>query len=378
MRIFCHICEFGPEGTQYIPSLVFMGNKLTLWSPSGRLIDHAYQHGYSCLRSVDVLKLIEAGYLQVMGRRDWLINGPKRQASRWDFAEWSGRFDDRIAEIGLSQERENVAPVERNVVFAPEEGGQDWAEKVYASREPEERQRVAIARRRLKQRSLPQGVLEKADRQQTPKGAVVIVLRDMYNHAEAFNQSGADVPAVPSLFGDSLAEIAGTELQRPYTGPALFSEKLLEVLDVLATISKPRDIDGLLELMERRDREELIAELSSYLAENTSVARYLSVLIDNGVGKREPLLKLLTRPDMIYTTLGALVAALTGLKFELVPQLTLALAALPIGYTVRKWKRMPPHYVGPRLPFILAYDTNQPTFGQIRELCDLLLRSTKG
>lgn len=133
MRLFCHISEFEENGWESLPVMLFCSERVTLWSPSASSVNAAYLSGRSIFRAGEILELVREGYIQVMGRRQWLTDPEVRRQSNYPHARWDPTFDTAISDIGLAEKKNNILTLHRRVLFVGPEDGYHWADQVLNS-----------------------------------------------------------------------------------------------------------------------------------------------------------------------------------------------------------------------------------------------------
>jgi hypothetical protein len=379
MKLFCHISEFEAAGWENLPVMLFCSDRVTLWSPSASSINAAYAVGRSVIRSEELLELVRAGYVQVIGRRPWLTDPATRAQSNYEYKKWESTFDTHIADLGINEEKERTLESERKVRFIGPEDGYQWADMVLDSAQKKDQVRVQIIAHRLEKRQLPPGSLEKADRESSERAKIRVALRDARNHAMAHAQSAADLPIEPSVGAEVIAEVCSEVLvpsQKVYGMPT--EQRLWEIFEVLRSISAPRTYSDFVRLLERADRREAIRDLGALSRDDTPVAQLLSSQIVAGAKEPTWLQSLVpqTRSSGFCTVVGLFVG-IAGFTFISNPEVSLITGGLGTVVSLigelsgpaekLSWLRSS-QYAGPRYPFVLAYGHETPTYQEIREL----------
>lgn len=369
MDTFCHISEFGPQGLENVPALAFVSERLTLWAPAFGLVQDAMQRQYSILGPHDVLALVEQRHLQIMGRERWFTDRAYRASLQvhYPLAAWVDEYDDRLWELAL--EDRALLPEDRRVLFAPDADGDTWAESVLGSLEPEDRSRLDDVRRLYLSGRYPAGTREKLRRVRTTDEAIRVLLVDIRNHSKAFLDAGADRLALLSDDADAYARALplGPEIER-HSPTVDDTERFLELLKLLKSLSRPRNYKELKHLLERVDRKQLLREVRSLLASDLPAHLALRQEVRSGAPHRAGARTLLgdTPLDMTVTMSG-LASALATFHFLPGPFFGLLTAlAGPTVQALRQTSVLPvSEYTGPALPFVLAYDRAKPTYSQI-------------
>jgi hypothetical protein len=377
VKVFSHISEFGPAGMQNIPALTFISEKVSLWSPSASFIEEANRAGHSELTARDMLELVDGGHIQIMGRHWWFFDKNLRNSfpSGYRFANWDNNFDNALQLMAV-QDRDKALE-NRRVVIAEEEDGLSWAEEAIESSADAHVAAVATAKTILSS-SYTLGLSEKLAKAKTETDRLKIVLRDIRNHSKAFVDSRADQLVVLAQEAQSYAQAVSGDNQNRLAFAAE-QERLPELVDFVSKISKPRNFQELLRLLNEKDLAIFRAEVTALMYSNTPVD--VEVLARIHAGTRELTWReTLWGKDLVQATtrlgptaLGLLIAFLT-IQFEPVALIGLLIQAIqtvvPLG---TKLGALPaPDYVGPRFPFILGFGRDSPTYSQIREMVALI------
>ena len=144
---------------------------------------------------------------------------------------------------------------------------------------------------------------------------------------------------------------------------------------MLTSITKPRNSKEFQNLLLRKDRPQLIAEIGSLVEQDAPIDRVLGSQIMAGTKKLSWLRSLV--PDTKFrhfcTTTGLIICIAT-LQFTPAAILSLVLGLLGIAEgPLRNLSIFPAKYQGPKLPFVLAFDRNSPTYKQIQKIHQRLL-----
>lgn len=195
MRAFWHFNESDLEYVGMLPSALSFCSELTVWAPSGVLIQSAFDQGMSKIDSDDFVDLVESGDLRIAAREDWLLNGDKRKDNRWEGAKWTAEFDGAILRIF---EEDDDKQIKRVVAQGPEKGVAA-AEQALSERN----EQYVLAERLLSEGKVAKGTRQRIERGlQATSGdwktnphamSIKMVIRDAANHEAARDQLGADV-----------------------------------------------------------------------------------------------------------------------------------------------------------------------------------------
>lgn len=398
MLWFCHISEFGGEeenspftGATVLPVMLFLSDRLTLWSPSGHQFRIAQKTGESILRPEDLLDLVRSNRIQILGRKKWLMSPSSRERSKWRYAPWDDDFDLPIAE--MADEDKNLPPLDRRIVLADEEDGWKWADQEMETFS----KKVVTAQTFLAQRKLPAGLLEKADRyaafaseedkdkfRAAAKSTEVplsewlrirSVLRDARNHEMAFKMSGSHISVEPSEHVGAIPSILGPRTYQRLGDFSLPSNsQLWEFLQIAASLSCPRDARQLEKLLNRKDRNELKREMAPFITNpDAALALHRSLQLDppNWLSALNPVSGR-TNADMGFKSLGylGLLFAIMGAQLTPFALIGLLIAMLGCGKDIGEKVNLlrVSDYQGPKFPLVLGYDRRSPKYKELAEL----------
>jgi hypothetical protein len=407
VRLFCHISEFREvkptpyfTGAAVLPVMLFLSNRLSLWSPSAGQFSEACERGQSKITPEDLVEFVRERRLQVIGRRWWLTDPAARAEKGWSphGRRWVAAFDDPIAEMALEDDKPNLPAIDRRVLIADDEAGWDWADKQIKSTTTH----VTRAQQRLSSQALPGGFLEKA-RQRTENPSqedrehfrtkargtgfsfsewiqLRTVLRDTHNHEEAVKISGCDAPVEPSKYSDAIPFIAARRTRQGRTNYSLPSNRQLgELVRLAASFSKPRNASELRRLLDRKDRSDLVVEMEPFM-KSPNVALELHKRLETDIPGWLSIISPLSGSNLAargFKLVGfaGLVTAILSATLAWVPEISLV--ASIIGYGKEVGERLSvfpaPNYHGPKWPMVLGYDETDPTYAQIKQLRERLL-----
>jgi hypothetical protein len=379
LRCFLHIAEFGFEGYRYLPGLATISDDLVLWAPAALQAQQAKEAGASLVGPEEILGLVEAGKIRIVGREPYLMEKSSRK-NGWPLAQWTSSFDEEIATIAAKDLDQPIE--ERRVFFAGPEQGGAWAREELLSEGPRLNQVEDLisadkALDPMDSNLLP-GLVEKLTRLSSKEQRVAFALRDIRNHTLAAEEIDADVSVEPLAFREIVADL--TRENRPkgtsrVTPPSLDgTRELLEIVMSLAPLENSSDLKRLLELKELpsvrlqiesllhfnpRPRERLKGELEAA----GELTHWLSTMMDSSTAKGMLLLDVIGVVLAMLTEQPAI--ALTS------PLTRLGCAAAEAAQQHADYEsRMdaPIQYAGMSLPFILAFRDETVTFNRIGEL----------
>ncbi|WP_220204582.1 hypothetical protein [Reticulibacter mediterranei] len=265
---FYHINDYTEAGYANLPRYVATSYPLVLWAPSGLLLERCYKdESNACSISPDqFIKLVEANYIQVIGREEW-FDKSWRNDHRWKDAHWLDGFDDRL--VAIMRERENAPLSSRSVRIVEKEDGPAWADEYLADKSSSV---VAIILNLIQEKKVPQGVQEKASgflEKGNHREAVKIVLRDLRNHVRAKELAEAKVPFLSQKDADffRLIEAEGKirEVRRELVVSVEMGRAIIELVERLTQPEHVISLDGFL-------GTNLHHELSSWFSQATDLA----------------------------------------------------------------------------------------------------------
>ncbi|MEU9411540.1 hypothetical protein AB0E08_38410 [Streptomyces sp. NPDC048281] len=186
---FCHISEYGDHGYQDLHTLVAISQPLNLWAPSSALIRHV-----SRIPPKDFIRYVDQGFIRILARDRWLTDRRFRDEHPWSAARWDREIDDALRSILRNDQ--GLEGSQRRVVSAPPEDGERHAMEYLESNPLQITYWNRAFRSRNAARKVPVGTLETATRYTSEGPAAVAkwILRDAFNHADAFALSGARAP----------------------------------------------------------------------------------------------------------------------------------------------------------------------------------------
>lgn len=399
VKWFCHISEFGGErgstpfvAASVLPVMLFLSDRLTLWSPSGLQFRDAQKNGKSILGPEGLLDLVRKKRIQILGREKWLTSPQARESSDWPYAPWDQDFDLPIAEMALDDR--NLPLPDRRVVLVEEEDGWKWADKQLQSLT----EKVVTTRRLLAKGELPPGFIEKADRygdsvngEEKEKFQAVAkstdiplsewlrirsVLRDARNHEKAFKLADCHLSVEPSDHPEAIPTIMG---RRAHQADENFhlppNDQLWEFLQLAASLSRPRNADDLEKLLERSDRADLVREMTPFM-----INPYAALELDRRLQENLPpswssvLNPFSGRTPVIngfklFGYLG-LLSAFVGMKLNPEAIIGLVISFIGCGRDIGEKVNLlrVSDYTGPKFPVVLGYDHREPKYKELLEL----------
>jgi hypothetical protein len=187
MKTFCHINELGPQGYDSLRALVLVSDRVSIWGPAAKYLEHLRRYHPLLPGTQELLWYIRNGHVQILARKQWLTDPDFRNSGRWLYGKWVDSFDGELFEI-RREDRKNRASASARVRDMHKERGNKWAEHQIDSKRvnPQGLMKAATS-----VRGALLGSRERIAGLSTKKAATVL-LRDAYNHGEAFRESGAD------------------------------------------------------------------------------------------------------------------------------------------------------------------------------------------
>jgi len=378
---FCHISEYGENGYQNLHRMLAMSYPLNLWAPSSVLL-----RSPACKVPVnDFIGYVESGLIRVSGRQHWLTSSSWRSAHSWEGARWDGEVDGKL--LSFCEEDKTKAVEQRRVIVAPDEMGWERADD-YLDANPTEIDRwCKLARSKAGRTKIPAGTLQSALRQPNaakPRTVAKAILRDAYNHGEAFAESGAEtaflltpadrqflkVLATAPSHGPASTGVSPSDARRPTPTVESLTKQMLDVLQHLDVHAPDRAKSGSLDRFLQGDgHRELVTWFSNLcqllkdLPPSKLDGKVIAALRRDLRGARfiSPLRGLIRHRDESFSGAAGLICALAGLVTDPIGPLTLAGFAFGV-YRIGKglcrqlgW--VPTGYTGQQWPFSYTYDS---------------------
>ena len=388
---FCHINEYGEKGYSSLHRMIAASYPVTLWGPSGAVIDRLHSGGQCRIDSQQLGDYVEQGLVRVVARSEWIYDQTFRSRHGWEGARWLERFDGRVRDIAVTDEFE--LPDRRRVIVAPPEDGYDWADALIT----EDPQEIHTASRLLLDDRVPAGTRERVRRlggAVSPERIAREVLRDARNHAQACELAGAKVPFLDQHDAEFLGLLekgtgqTSTQTTQESAVESDLTNAMVAMLEGLDRLQKPSTLRSFLGSEPHRE----LATWLNLLAEEASKAEaarpdkllplHLYQDIDSGVqpsALRDIVGIPKTRVEQSEASFGFLLSVV-GLALD--PSGVLGLAGMGV-YIIRIVRRLAqrlgfarPDYRGPQWPFLYAF--GRPPNTQELEALRTFLRELQG
>lgn len=219
-RFFFHIDEYGLEGFRMLPYHTVLSGELVVWCPLAPLIKKAYQKWGTPLTPKYLIKTLkESEYppIRIVGREKFLLS--KRTREKSDFLparEWKDRYDGEIARIAAEDSSKPIK--DQRVIIAEDEKGYEMAEERLSNQFNDRHSIISKVSYLLKTKALPIGIREKAIRAKNKGNKVTnVVLRDLYNHANATKESNCEAPIISLGESEIFEKLIGQKID--YSNP---------------------------------------------------------------------------------------------------------------------------------------------------------------
>lgn len=377
MKYYLNPAEFNKYGYHLLSILTFISHKLILWAPTSSQLNDTYNNQFTIFKDKNLLDLIEEGHIQIMARERWITDKKFRNDHGFIHAKWNDDFDNKIKEWAIKDQSKD--PDFKRVIIAENEIGYEEADKILSSKKSKDKDKVRKAQERLSKKNLPIGILEKCDRLDDNK--IRVVLRDLINHRNTFEQSKADVPI--ELFGltNSHIDILGVnKTSKVKKNEEISTEKLMEFIEILNSISPPKDMKDFKKVLrvKEKNKKDLLNEIYELSKTSHSISEELYRKITENY--RIPSWKQTLTPKWSdkFAVLS-LILSLTNSTFNAKNITTLLVGLTTLDYTKRvatKVSLTPADYSKAKYiaPFIWANETDKPTYKNIKELKETLLK----
>lgn len=376
--MFCHVSDYGARGYQNLHRLIATSRPLVLWAPSAFVLKEQYDRGKARIDPRTLASFVESGYVQIIGRENWLTDEHFRRNHRWSGAVWTD-FDARVKSICV--EDQSLPEAARRVSVVEPEDGYVWADQLIA----DEPQRIEEVWKLLQSRRVPVGTRERVARLGDPAKVTAVreVLRDTRNHSRAFELADSDIMAMSNGYSKffRLLESRGS-LRRPSSsGPP--KERIVDAtVKLLGRLESMGPTSSLEKFVGSREHEELTEWMAIVFREAKSVKRTeLEEFLRTRLGEeveggqvQETWLRFFGLPEARVggsLTATGLVLAIVG--FVLDPTHLLGIAGVGVGAfpmvsgICRRLGLVKPEYKGPEWPFMYAFG-NRPSAQDIAKV----------
>lgn len=391
---FCHISQFGESGYRALPRMLAMSRPVNLWAPSSIVL-----RTDACgLSPRTFLKYVESGEIRILGREEWILHPQLRGSERWPNTVWDPEIDGEIRRLFHEDSAKPVG--ERRVVVAPPENGYEFADRYLIENPGQVARWERVLRSGARRSLIPGGTLEAALRDiGDPELAVRRILRDAYNHGQAFAYSGTDAPILPTLThrnflrilsrapGQSAPSLDPGRMRDQPMSDKYLSLKLSNVAGQLLTILQELDVhsrnrgrtDSLDDFIRGDGRRELmqwmaqVCDILKQVKPSTVDRLILEQLRSDLTNSRflGILEQISTRADEPTVGVVGILATIVGLVTDPVGPaalMGLAASAYPVGKgLMRELGYAPSTFVGPQWPFLYTYGT-RPKKNQLEQL----------
>lgn len=254
-RTFFHVDEYGLEGVRQLPYHLALTGELVVWCPLAPLLTAAHKAWRSPITPDSLIRMLkdnELPAIRIIGREEFLTSKRTRGKAQYAPArEWSDKYDGEIARIAAEDSGKPIR--DQRVIIAPKGEGFHKADKRLES--DDKRSLIGRVSRLLGTEKLPIGVREKAQRVKDSGGSITrVVLRDLYNHADATRYAKCERPVVPLSEIDLFETLIGEKVD--YSNPNFKEaerepdgEQGLELLSILRSLGSRLTPDGFNEFM---------------------------------------------------------------------------------------------------------------------------------
>jgi hypothetical protein len=312
LRVFWHFNESDVDYVGMLPSALTLFRGVTVWAPSGSLIQEAHAIGNLSIDRSGFLDLIKSGDLQIAAREDWLVNGPSRRANRWKHAPWTADFDGVILDLY----QQDLGKENPRVKLIGDETGY-----VLADIEVEKRSdRYFAALAMIQNGAIPKGTSERINRgrssdnldwQRDPsRMSIRMLLRDAYNHEVARSTLGAEVAVEnDNLPVGALDRISGRpSYEVPTDTPQLSARRVKDAIQFVRSFGEAVSVDSIQKLRQDNREQNFLWEI---LKSERDMLRTLATQISDGLDKAS------LYEDLFGTKFGDNAAAIAAPTFTI-------------------------------------------------------------
>lgn len=377
MNYFCHISEFNSDGYQSLPTMLFLSKKTVLWSPSIKLLNYEYSKSNTFLSDQDILDLINKRKIQVIGRQDWLIDKKYRNSHPWEWASWENDFDNQIRSYAIDDV--SLPESERRVKIVNDEKGYLFADEVMNSTTQPNKEKVKIVEKLIHERKLPIGTIEKIGKQKDIDQKKRIVLRDVFNHKEAFADSKAEYSLEYDNWITTMISLLTDDIRiQQKKDQFVATEKIIDLIEFLNKINKPKTYEELKEVLKNADtyRKEINSDFYNLINSDIPIRS----ILDNDIwnAKDAPKLRKILKEAKIkdYISLGCFLGSFATLSIDFFPIILLlsgvsleVFSKETIVRNILESKSILSNNKSEyKLPYVWALGKSNPKYNEIKQL----------
>lgn len=369
MKSYCHIEEFGSDRYNLLPIMVYCFEKAVIWGPNGSAMKQSHIDGKSYFSPFELLDLIDAGYLQVMGREEW-FHKEERTPDKWSVSSWLEGFDSKLRDYGIADQYKPL--YQRRVIMASKATGDKEAVKLVSSKSKENISLVDFIQEQVRNKNLPPRILEYSLKIPSDEKRLLNVLASIHNNKVAFELSEADIPIVLENADVHLEYIRRKTRPNTSINTSFAPDKVKELIHILQSLSiskNPRKFIKDLESNERR----IIAthELPTIAASNFPIRSLFSAAVNRDIEEYQQKVG----RDNFDNSVSIISLILSIIGFQISPISTLGLLfSLYSGGQAAREKRglLPTSNVTYMLPYVFSCGKANPTFKDMEFLYNKL------
>lgn len=259
MRMFFHVNEFDQYGYNALPLLIYMFDKLVVWSPISEMLDR----GDTFINSRGLLELIDRGNIQIAGREFWF----SRSRSAVPFT----KFDE---ELMLLHKKSNCCNKRDTPIFlVAEESGSKWATKIVSS--PSSKHKNIVKKAKLYLNDLdriPKGVRDRIAKTETADAKLLMLLQLAKNTIRAVEETECDNTICWNEDIRDFEFIVDEKITVPQSAfGQIDAYKYRQMLDYLVSVAEIKDFKSFAKELEKKDAVQVRDEISRILSSSHSV-----------------------------------------------------------------------------------------------------------
>lgn len=382
MNAFYHIEEFGEDRYNLLPIMAYCFNHSVIWAPNMSKLESAYKNGKSFFSSHDVLELIERRHIQVIAREKWFYKEERFKPNAFQSPDWLDGVDNVLRDYAIADQQK--VNIEKRVIIAPDENGNNLSDKIMGSRKKKDIQLVEFVRRQIREDNVPERIKQRIQIEKfTEDEATKFILRSAINNNDTFNLIGAQLPTMSDHADVFLKYMEHTDSGYKDSKRMISLEQTMALIDSLRVIMSlstttltPKKLKHLIETNQKPnfindDFEKFVenGSIDSVPSTNKMLYTILSGVksdIDKITYEKGPLL------FDIVSLVGLTVSLITCcLQPSIQNQIALALS-IPASSSVSRLILNLPSKVSFDLPYLFAFGTNTPSYRKMKKLYESL------
>lgn len=382
MNSYCHIEEFGEDRYNLLPIMAYCFNHSVIWAPNMSKLESAYKNGKSFFSSRDVLELIEKRHIQVIARENWYYKEERFKPNAFQSPDWLDGVDNALRDFAIEDQKK--ATVDKRVIIAPNENGNNLSDIIMGSRKKKDMQLVDFIRQQMQEDNIPERIKQRIKIEQFNEDeAIKFLLRSAINNNDAFNITGAQFPTMSDHADVFLKYMEHTDSGYKDSKRMISIEKTMSLIDSLRVIMSlntttltPKKLKKLIEANQKpnfiNDDFERLVEKGSMDSEPSTNKMLYTILsgvksdIDKLTYGKETLL------FDILSIISLMLSFTTCCLNPFIPNCIGLALNTPASSSVSRLTLNPPSKVSFNLPYLFAFGNNTPSYKKMKQLYNSL------